>query len=126
MADFRTQTFVIPDEDSVSNSIEAQHLTLVALDVPALEATTTQLEIQHTAALPSVLDADATWKPIYDKGTTLLRVTVVAGTPRFSYLSPGPDGLRLGRIRLRAATDAGVAVAQAGGPRTILPHFYEV
>jgi hypothetical protein len=126
MADFRTQTFVIPDEASVSNSISAEHLTLIGLDVPALEATTTQLEIQRTADLPSILDAAATWKPVYDKGTTLLRVTVVAGTPRFSYLSPGPDGLALGRIRLRAATDAGVAVAQMGGPRTILPKFYEV
>jgi hypothetical protein len=126
MTDIRTLTFVIPKDASVSNSIDGQHLSLIALDIPALEATTTQLEIQHTAALPSVLDADATWKPIYDKGTSLLRVTVIAGTPRFSYLSPGPDGLRLGRIRLRAATDAGVAVSQATALRTILPHFYEV
>jgi hypothetical protein len=96
------------------------------LDVPALEATTTRLEIQHTASLPAVLDADATWKPIYDAGGTQIRAAVAAATPRFVSLSPGPDGLRLGRIRLKAATDAGVAVSQATAARTILPHFYEV
>jgi len=122
----RTLTFVIPKDDSVSNGIDAQHLTLIGLDVPALEATTTRLELQHSADLPSVLDASATWKPIYDAGGTLIRVAVAAATPRFVSLSPGPDGLRLGRIRLRAAVDAGTAVVQATAARTILPHFYEV
>ena len=103
-----------------------EHLSLIGLDIPALEATTTQLEIQRTADADSVLDADATWKPVYDNSTNLLRVTVVAGTPRFSFLSPGPDGVILGRIRLRAATDAGVAVLQATAARTILPKFFEV
>lgn len=119
-------SFVIPQSASASNSISAGYLTLVGLDVPALETTTTKLEIQYTRDGPEVADASATWKPIYDKGTTKLAVTVIAATPRYSYLIPGSDGLAFGRIRLVAATDAGVPVAQATAARTIVPRFQHV
>lgn len=116
---------LIPGEDVtalvVATSAHAEGMTVTQ----GADAVTTKLEIQHSADLDSVADGDATWKPVYDKSTNKLRAAVVFQTPRLSHLSPGTDGLRIGRIRLVAAKDDGTAVVQLAA-RTISPKFFEV
>ena len=102
--------WTIPDSKSESNSIWFGLEAIVSCIAPIMTATTTKLQLQASADPMSVWDADATFYDVTVDGTEVkFSVSASAGVA---------DGLetlvRQRRVRVKAETDGGVAVAQSG------------
>ena len=120
MSDPRTTDFVIALGASASQSVRSEDLYLHGLRAPTMEATTTMLYLETTEDADTVVDASATWDPVFTAAGTRVSFAVSAAAPQRVQLDT-PFG-RFGRVRLVAVTAGGVAVVQTAA-KTIKPRW---
>ena len=91
-------------------SASAYHrFAIVAVETPAMEATTVELQLQKSNDPPEVADADATWLPVNEAGEQVtIKATTAVGDEQ---LDPAMK-LEMKRTRVKAVDSGGTGVNQ--------------
>ena len=93
-----------------NTSASAYHrFPIVAVEAPAMETNTVELQLQHSEDPPEVADADATWVVVNEEGTqVVIKATTTAGREQIEVALK----LELRRTRVKAVDSGGTGVTQ--------------
>jgi hypothetical protein len=103
LQDPTAQTWVFPAATATANESSSIYISglyeLVGFFWEAMEASTAKMFMEVTADAPSILDAAATFVPVWVAGGT--RVTLTQVFTAAGYTAFSPDNVILGPIRVR-------------------------
>ena len=126
LQDPTAQTWVFPAAAATANESSSIFISglyeLIGFYWEAMEATTAKVFMEVAEDAPSVVDASATFVPVWDSGGT--RVTLTQVFTAAGYTAFSPDNIILGPIRVRLvayATDGSTGVDQ--DEQVVMPQF---